>query len=119
MEDTEMSTILKQLKLTAVPSGSNPVMDRRMSVIRRLEEQKQLSSDPQYVRVTTRWTGKGEARHQVEKTQRVLPWWKELPDGGQGRHRCALAGQGAGGDRDAGCRSPSGRARPGDRGVSA
>jgi hypothetical protein len=81
MEDTEMSTILKQLKLTAAPSGSNPVMDRRMSVIRRLEEQKQLASDPQYVRVTRRWTGKGDSRRQVEKTQRVSPWWKELPDG--------------------------------------
>jgi len=76
-----MTTHLKQLKLTAVPSGSNPVMDQRMRLIRRLEEQKQLASDAQYVRVTRRWTGKGDARRQVEKTQRVSPWWKELPDG--------------------------------------
>jgi hypothetical protein len=39
------------------------------------------SGDPHYVRVTRRWTGKGDARRQVEKTQRVSPWWKELPDG--------------------------------------
>ena len=39
-----MSTILKQLKLTAVPSGSNPVMDQRMRLVRRLEEQKQLAA---------------------------------------------------------------------------
>src|SRR5437588_9777982 len=76
-----MTTHLKQLKLTAVPSGSNPIMDQRMRLVRRLEEQKQLASDAQYVRVTRRWTGKGDARRQVEKTQRVSPWWKELPDG--------------------------------------
>ena len=76
-----MTTHLKQLKFTALPSGSNPVMDQRMRLIRRLEEQKQLASDPHYVRVTRRWTGKGDARRQVEKSQRVSPWWKELPDG--------------------------------------
>ena len=31
--------------------------------------------------MTRRWTGKGDARRQVEKTQRVSPWWKEMPDG--------------------------------------
>jgi hypothetical protein len=76
-----MNTHLKQLRFTAVPSGANPVMDNRMRLIRRLQEQKQLASDPQYVRVTRRWTGKGDARRQVEKAQRVSPWWKELPDG--------------------------------------
>ena len=56
-----MITHLKQLKLTAVPSGSNPVMDQRMRLVRRLEEQKQLAADPHYVRVTRRWTGKAAA----------------------------------------------------------
>ena len=119
-----MSTILKQLKLTAVPSGSNPVMDQRMRLIRRLEEQKQLASDPAYIRVTRRWTGKGDARRQVEKTQRVSPWWKELPDGSvimtlrvgfsaveieKGKAGIAVPSrQGAGRDRDAGRRGPRG-----------
>src|SRR4051812_3350750 len=76
-----MNAHLKQLKFTAVPSGSNPIMDQRMNLIRRLEDQKKLAADPNYVRITRRWTGKGDARHQVEKTQRVSPWWKELPDG--------------------------------------
>jgi hypothetical protein len=35
------NTHLKQLKFTAVSSGSNPVMDQRMRLMRRLEEQKQ------------------------------------------------------------------------------
>ena len=76
-----MTTHLKQLKFTAVPTGLDPIMDQRMNLIRRLEDQKKLAADPNYVRVTRRWTGKGDARHQVEKTQRVSPWWKELPDG--------------------------------------
>jgi hypothetical protein len=76
-----MTTHLKQLKFTAVPSGSNPIMDQRMKLVRRLEDQKKLAADPNHVRVTRRWTGKGDARRQVEKTQRVSPWWKELPDG--------------------------------------
>jgi hypothetical protein len=118
-----MSTIVKQLKLTAVPRGSNPIMDQRMRLIRRLEEQKQLASDPHYVRVTRRWTGKGDARRQIEKTQRVSAVVEGVarrlrhhdPAGrllggrdreGQGRHCGALAGQGARRDRDAGRRGP-------------
>jgi hypothetical protein len=79
--EARMTTHLKQLKFTAVPSGSNPIMDQRMNLVRRLEDQKKLAADPNYLRITRRWTGKGDTRRQVEKTQRVSPWWKELPDG--------------------------------------
>ena len=41
-----------------------------------LEEQKLLLADPSYVRVTQKWRGKGDTRTQVEKRQRVLPWWR-------------------------------------------
>jgi hypothetical protein len=78
-----MTTHLKQLKLTAVPSGSDPVMDQRMRLIRRLEEQKQLASDPHYVRVTRRWTGKGAARGRAREVDRQV----QGTAGGQGRHR--------------------------------
>ena len=43
-----MTTHLKQLKFMAVPTGSNPVMDQRMNLIRRLEDQKKLAADPNY-----------------------------------------------------------------------
>ena len=50
---------------TAGPSSSS-----------RLEEQKQLLQNPSYVRTVQRWTGKGDERRQVEKQQRVRPWWR-------------------------------------------
>ena len=75
-------TILKSLTLTALPQpGANPTLDRRGRVIARLEEQKRLLSDSSYtrtVRTTVRTDGE---RSTVEKQQRVLPWWRPVPDG--------------------------------------
>jgi hypothetical protein len=39
-------------------------------------EQKMLLADASYVRKAQRWTGKGDERRQVEKQQRVRPWWR-------------------------------------------
>jgi hypothetical protein len=57
-------------------------MDRRTRTITRLEEQKQLFSDPNFTR-TVRTSVKNEdgSRTFVEKQQRILPWWIELSDG--------------------------------------
>jgi hypothetical protein len=77
-----MTSVLKSLKFTALPArGSDPVLNRRLQIVGRLEEQKKLIEDPNHVRTTTRWTGKGENRHQVTRTQRVKPWWRETQNG--------------------------------------
>ncbi len=69
--------ILKSLTFTAVPARAHdPVAVRRAKLVDRLEEQKRLLQDPSYVRVVQRWTGKGDERRQVERRQRVRPWWR-------------------------------------------
>ena len=69
--------ILKNLTFTAVPArAQDPVTARRTKLVERLEEQKALLDDASYVRVVQRWTGKGDERRQVEKRQRVRPWWR-------------------------------------------
>ncbi len=74
--------ILKNLTFTAVPARSHdPVAARRAKLVERLEEQKALLADPAHVRKTTRWTGKGDERRQVEREQRVRPWWRTDPSG--------------------------------------
>jgi hypothetical protein len=45
-------------------------------LVERLEEQKKLLANASYVRTAQRWTGKGDERRQVEKQQRVRPWWR-------------------------------------------
>ena len=69
--------ILKNLTFTAVPARAHdPVAARRDKLAERLAEQKALLADPNYVRVIQRWAGKGDERRQVEKRQRVRPWWR-------------------------------------------
>ena len=69
--------ILKNLVFTAVPERSHdPVANRRAKLVERLEEQKVLLKNPSHVRVSQRWTGKGDERRQVEKQQWVKPWWR-------------------------------------------
>ena len=69
--------ILKSLNFTTVPARSDDASShRRAKLIERLGEQKTLLAKPDYVRVTQRWTGKGDDRRQIEKQQRVKPWWR-------------------------------------------
>jgi len=69
--------ILKNLTFTAVPARAHdPVAARRDKLAERLEEQKSLLANPSYVRTVQRWTGKGDERRQVEKQQKVRPWWR-------------------------------------------
>jgi uncharacterized protein DUF6641 len=73
---------LKSLTLTALPQiQTDPVMDRRNLTVARLEEQKRLLQDPSYTRTIKVWTEKDGERQQVEKAQRVFPWWRTLPNG--------------------------------------
>ena len=112
--------VLKSLTFTAVPVRSHdPVAVRRAKLVSRLEEQRLLLQNPSYVRTVQRWAGKGDERRQVEKQQRVRPWWRDglrrqprdvgllrrEPDRvreGQGRHRGRVQGQAAGARRRAG-----------------
>ena len=74
--------ILKNLTFTAVPARAHdPVAARRAKLVERLEEQKALLANPAHVRKSTRWTGKGDERRQVEREQRVRPWWRTDPSG--------------------------------------
>jgi hypothetical protein len=74
--------ILKSLTFTNLPDRSrDPVATRRAKLVSRLEEQRLLLQDPSYVRVTQRWTGKGDERRQVDKKQPVRPWWRTDPAG--------------------------------------
>ena len=69
--------VLKSLTFTAVPARSHdPAAHRRDKLVARLEEQRQLFQNPAYVRIVQRWTGKGDERRQIEKHQRVRPWWR-------------------------------------------
>ena len=75
--------VLKNLTFTAVPARSNdPVANRRAKLAERLLEQKALLADTSYVRKTQRWAGRGDERRQVEKQQRVRPWWRVDSSGG-------------------------------------
>lgn len=74
---------LKSLTFTTLPKASaNPVLDRRNKIVTRLEEQKQLLADSNYMRVGRVWA-KNDAGEKalVEKKQRVLPWWIMNPNG--------------------------------------
>ena len=69
--------VLKNLTFTSVPVRSHdPVAVRRAKLVSRLEEQRLLLQNPSYVRTVQRWAGKGDERRQVEKQQRVRPWWR-------------------------------------------
>jgi len=69
--------ILKSLTFTTVPVRKHdPVTHRRAKLAANLEDQKKLLQNPSYVRTVQRWTGKGSERRQVERQQRVRPWWR-------------------------------------------
>ena len=73
---------LKSLSFTALPPvEADPVLDRRNRTIARLEEQKQLLTDPNYVRTVKVWVEKDGSRQQIEKQQRISPWWRSAPNG--------------------------------------
>ena len=68
---------LKSLTFTTLPKiGANPTLDRRTNMIARLEEQKLLLNDPNYIRTVRTWVKKDGRLTLVEKQQRVLPWWR-------------------------------------------
>ncbi len=80
-EGSKMSA-LKSLTFTTLPKiGANPTLDRRTNMIARLEEQKLLLSDPNYIRTLRTWVKKNGKLTPVDKQKRVLPWWRVNADG--------------------------------------
>jgi hypothetical protein len=74
--------VLKSVTFTNVPTRAHdPVAGRRIKLVERLEEQKKLFQNPSHVRTVQRWTGKGDERRQIEKQQRVRPWWRTEASG--------------------------------------
>lgn len=76
-----MASVLKSMTFACLPDPRDVLTLRRGRLIARLEEQKQLFQSPDFVRTTTRWKGKGDDRHAVERRQKVRPWWRAAPDG--------------------------------------
>ena len=73
---------LKSLTFTTLPKiGANPTLDRRTNMIARLEEQKLLLNDPNYVRTARTWVKKNGELTPIQRQQRVLPWWRVNADG--------------------------------------
>jgi hypothetical protein len=69
--------VLKSLSFTSLPkAGNDPVQQRRVKFITKLEEQKQLLKDPNHVRTVQRWTKVNGERQATTKQQAVRPWWK-------------------------------------------
>jgi len=68
---------LKSLKFTAVPKvENNPALNRRRTLIERLEEQKLLIDNPAYTRIVQSWTKKDGDKVLVEKRLKLHPWWR-------------------------------------------
>ena len=73
---------LKSLNFVPLPTSFRSAIDvRRIKLVERLDEQKRLLADPNYVRTSKRWVKIDGNRSQVEKTQRVFPWWRPGPNG--------------------------------------
>ena len=70
-------SFMKSLTLTAAPKvNRDPVLSRRERLIARLQEQKELISNPSLVRTVHRTVKKDGVRTVVEIQQKVRPWWR-------------------------------------------
>jgi hypothetical protein len=73
---------LSSLTFTTLPKlAANPTVDRRRNIIARLEEQKVLLTDPNYIRTRRIWIKKDGQLRPIDKQERVLPWWRLNADG--------------------------------------
>ena len=73
---------LKSLAFTVLPTTARTPLDgRRAKTIERLQEQKQLLEDPNFVRTSKKWATVNGQRQLVDKQRRILPWWRTAPNG--------------------------------------
>jgi hypothetical protein len=71
--------ILKSLTFAVMSRGSqNPVLARRAKLVHRLEQQKQLAQDSNFVvTVSKRLRNGAGSRELVQLQKRVRPWWRD------------------------------------------
>lgn len=75
-------TSLKSLNFAALPkTDSNPTIERRNRSVTRLEEQKLLLTNPNYIRKVRSFAKVDGVRKAIESDQRVTPWWRRHVDG--------------------------------------
>lgn len=75
-------TSLNSLNFVALPKiDGDPTIERRKRTIAKLEEQKLLLSNPNYVRKVRTFVKENGVRKSVENEQRVSPWWRQHTDG--------------------------------------
>jgi hypothetical protein len=80
-----MSTsILKSLTFVPQPKpSSDPLIIKRERMVARLEDQKKLLADPNFVRTVKRWERKeGGEKVLVERPLRTTKWWQPDQNGG-------------------------------------
>jgi hypothetical protein len=71
--------ILKTLTFGVMNRGSqNPVLARRAKLIHRLEQQKRLAQDANFVVTVSKWLrNEAGSKELVQLQKRVRPWWRE------------------------------------------
>ena len=71
--------ILKSLTFGVMSRGSqNPVLARRAKLIHRLEQQKRLAQDANFVVTVSKWLrNEAGSKELVQLQKRVRPWWRE------------------------------------------
>ena len=71
--------VLKSLTFGVMSRGSqNPVLARRAKLIHRLEQQKKLAQDANFVVTVSRWLrNEAGSKELVQLQKRVRPWWRE------------------------------------------
>jgi hypothetical protein len=71
--------ILKSLTFGVMSRGSqNPVLARRSKLIHRLEQQKRLAQDANFVVTVSKWVhNEAGNKELVQLQKRVRPWWRE------------------------------------------
>ena len=75
-------TSLNSLNFVALPKvDGDPTHERRKRTIARLEEQKLLLNNPNFVRKVRTFVKENGVRKSVENEQRVSPWWLPHTDG--------------------------------------
>ena len=71
--------VLKTLTFGTVEKGrQDPTIVRRAKLIQRLQQQKALALDPNYVRTVNRWVSNAQGgKELMQLKMRVRPWWRE------------------------------------------
>ena len=71
--------VLKSLTFGVMSRGSqNPVLARRAKLVHRLEQQKRLAQDANFVVTVSKWLrNDAGSKELVQLQKRVRPWWRE------------------------------------------